>query len=87
MGGAILSECLVRKTIGASLLTHVSLNFPDPGAVLSLINSVNAIYDFKINTDVLEKSVTQLHKEINKIVDQYKKMYKKKGETPETMYG
>lgn len=88
VGGSILNECLVRKVIGTSLLAPASINFPDPGAVLSIIQAVNSLYDLKIDTNVLEESVTQLHKDINAIVENYKKLQDRKRmpETPESMY-
>lgn len=89
VGGSILNECLVRKVVGTSLLSPASVNFPDPGAVLSIIQSVNSLYDLKIDTNVLEASVTQLHKDVNAIVENYKKLREKKkiSDGPESMYG
>lgn len=88
MGGAILNECLARKIHGTSLITPASVNIPDPGAVLSLIQTVNTVFQFKIDTGILEENVKEFHEQLNELMDQYKKVIKKQQKGPaETMYG
>lgn len=88
MGGAILNECLARKIPGTSLITPASTSIPDPGAVLSLIQTVNTVFSFKIDTGILEENVKQFHDQLNELMDQYRKVLKSKDKGPaETMYG
>ncbi len=88
MGGALLNECLARKVPGTSLITPASINIPDPGAVLSLIQTVNSVFKIKIDTAILEENVKEFHDQLNELMDQYKKFMKKEQKGPaETMYG
>ncbi|MDH2901843.1 MAG: proteasome assembly chaperone family protein [archaeon] len=89
MGGSILNECLSRRIEGISLLTQASVDLPDPGAVLTLINALNSIYKLNVDTKVLEQNVTQLNKELSQIGEQYQKItqaQQKQGEESAQMY-
>ncbi len=90
VGGAILSECLSRRVSGISLLTQASINFPDPGASLTLIKSLNSVYGLGIGTKELEANVEELNKELNAIGDQYRKLQeqaqRREGQQPEPIY-
>lgn len=89
MGGCLLSECLSRRIEGISLLTQASAELPDPGAILTLINSLNLVFKLNISTSVLEQNVTQLNKELSQIGEQYQKMMQnqeKPGEARSAMY-
>ena len=88
MGGAILNECLARKITGVTFLTQSTVNIPDPGAVLALIENVNDALGLKIDTGILEQSVKDFHRQLQELMEQYKKMYIKQEKPPsETMYG
>lgn len=88
VGGAVLNECLARKIHGTSLITPASMNIPDPGAVLSLIQTVNTVFKFNIDTAVLEDNVKEFHNQLNELMEQYKKVTQKQQKGPaETMYG
>jgi len=86
MGGGILNECLVRKITGLSFITPTSVDIPDPGAVLSIIEAINKAYNLKIKTDLLEEQVKALDEQIKKIEEQYKELQEKQKE-PQSMYG
>lgn len=85
MGGAILNECLGMKVSGSSLITPTTVNFPDPGAALSLIEIINKVFDYNIDTEILEENVKAAHDQLDQLMSQYKNARKGKG--PETMYG
>ena len=74
VGGSVLNECLSRGVEGLSLITQVSVNLPDPGAVLSLVQTVNSVYQLKVGTEVLEQNVAQLNKELSAVSEQYRKL-------------
>jgi uncharacterized protein len=89
MGGSILNECLSRRVEGISLLTQVSVELPDPGAILTIIEALNSIYKLQVDTKVLEQNVTQLNKELTAIGEQYEKITQagqKEASSGATMY-
>ncbi len=88
MGGALLNECLARKVIGTSLITAAPIQIPDPGAVLSLIETVNSVFHFNIDTAILEENVKGFHDQLNELMEQYRKATRRSDKGPaETMYG
>ena len=87
VGGSILNQCLTRRLTGLSLLTPVSLDLPDPGAALSIINAVNAIYGLKIDTDELEQSAQRLNDQLRKLADQYSKVSETTQDRDKRLYG
>ncbi len=89
IGGALLNECIIKKMPAISLLTHVSSTLPDPDSVLTLVKSLNDIYDLKIQTVLLEKTVTQLHEELERVMKEYNESQNAPApkKTPESMYG
>jgi Archaeal enzymes of ATP-grasp superfamily len=71
IGGAILNESIFSKEKTIALITHVSTQFPDPNAVLAIVNSLNAIYGLKIETSLLEQSVNEIQSNIQRVTDEY----------------
>jgi uncharacterized protein len=78
MGGSILNECLTRRRTGMSLLTPASINLPDPGAALTLINALNSAFDLHIDTKPLEDNVEQLNQYLNTMAEQYRKLQERR---------
>ncbi len=72
IGGAILNESIFTHGKTIALLTHVSTEFPDPNAVLAIVDALNAIYGLKIETSVLQESVNEIHENIKKVTDEYR---------------
>lgn len=88
MGGALLNECLAAKVSGASFITAAPVQVPDPGAVLALIETVNSVFKFNIDTGILEENVKEFHDQLKELIDQFRKATKKSDKGPvETMYG
>lgn len=88
MGGALINESMAHKISGVTFITPSSVNLPDPGSVLALIESVNTAFDLKIDTKILEKSVQEFHEQLQELMAQYKQAYDKKGKPAgESMYG
>ncbi|GGM76385.1 proteasome assembly chaperone family protein [Thermogymnomonas acidicola] len=88
VGGSILSECMVRDVPGSSLLVPMSVAYPDPEGILSLIDSVNRVYGLSISTEALENDVKRMHQELKAIEKNYQEMVdrsRKQGE--EGLYG
>ena len=74
IGGSLLNQCLTRKISGVSLLSTASVDFPDPGAALSLIKSINQVYGLNIATAELEQNVERLNQRLNELQGQYKQL-------------
>lgn len=87
VGGSILNQCLTRRVTGLSLLTPVSVQLPDPGAALTIINAVNAIYGLKIATDELEQSAQRLNEQLRKLAEQYSKVSETVQDRDKRLYG
>ncbi len=88
-GGSMLSECLSRGVEGLSIITDASITLPDPGAVLTLIETLNSAYQLNVGTEILEENVAQLNRDLNAVAEQYSKIVQDQGELAErkTMYG
>ncbi len=88
VGGAILNESIFSKEKTIALITHVSTQFPDPNAVLAIVNALNSIYNLKIETSLLEKSVKEIQQDIERVTDEYKHLKGNgdEGEDPNSMY-
>ncbi len=88
MGGALMNEAMAYKISGVTFIIPASVNLPDPGSVLALIEGLNKSFSLKIDTGILEQSVQEFHKQLQELMDQYKKAYEKKQKpTSESMYG
>lgn len=88
MGGALMNEGMAYKMPSATFIIPSSVNLPDPGSVLALIDGLNETFDFRIETGILEQSVQEFHKQLQELMSQYKKAYEKKDKpASESMYG
>lgn len=89
IGGALINESLGKKIQAVSLMTPTSVDIPDPGAVLAIINVLNKAYGLSVGTDILEDSVKKIHKQANEIINKYNKIQKDKAQkqTDRSIYG
>ncbi|HVB11538.1 MAG TPA: proteasome assembly chaperone family protein [Nitrososphaerales archaeon] len=87
VGGSILNQCLTRKVTGLSLMTVASVDMPDPGAALTIVNAINTVYGLGIPTDELEESSKRLNEQLGKLSDQYKKLSESAQEPDKRLYG
>jgi uncharacterized protein len=87
VGGSILNQCLSRRIPSLSLMTLASVDLPDPGAALTIINSVNSIYNLRIATDELEESSKRLNEQLGKLADQYRKLTENNADPDKRLYG
>lgn len=87
VGGSLLNQCLTRKMTGLSILTKASVDLPDPGAALTIINAVNSIYGLNIHTDELEESSRRLNEQLGKIAEQYRKLSESSQDSDKRLYG
>jgi uncharacterized protein len=74
IGGSLLNQCLTRRISGVSLLSTASVDYPDPGAALSLIKSINQVYGLNIATADLEQSVERLNQRLGELAGEFKKV-------------
>lgn len=68
--GSILNECIIRKIRAITLLVKASHTSPDPLAAATLIDAVNRVYGFAIDT-------TDLRREREKIIIEFKELSEK----------
>jgi uncharacterized protein len=87
VGGSILNQCLTRGIRGVSLLTQASVDFPDPGAALTLIKAINSVYGLGIATTDLEQNVERMNESLNALAEQYKKLNEQAAERDKRLYG
>jgi len=87
VGGSILNQCLTRRVRGVSLLTQASVDFPDPGAALTLIKSINQIYELGIGTSELEENVEKMNERLHILAEQYKKLNEQVPDRDKRPYG
>ncbi len=80
IGGALINESIGKKMTALSLITETSIDAPDPGAVLSIVDVLNKAYDLKIGTDILEESVKKLHEQTNEIINKFTQLQKDKAQ-------
>ena len=74
VGGSILNQCLTRRMSGVSILTPSSIDFPDPGAPLTIIESLNRAYNLQIPTSELQQNVEKMNERLNELAEQYKQL-------------
>jgi uncharacterized protein len=78
IGGALMNESIGKKISSLSLMTETSIDIPDPGAVLSIVEVLNKGFGLKIGTDILEESVKKLHEQANDIIEKFNQIQKDK---------
>ncbi len=88
IGGSLLNECLVKGFKGSSLITPCSVDIPDPGSALSLIQAITLKTGIKVDTKLLQESVNKMHEEMSAVIKQYADAQAKKTGKPseESMY-
>jgi uncharacterized protein len=88
IAGSILNECLVRKVTGIAVLTTANANIPDPEGAANLIESLNRIYDLKVDVQKLKEEAEKIKERLKDIVDKYRQMksLEQKREIPEHLY-
>jgi uncharacterized protein len=88
IGGALINESIGKKISSLSLMTETSIDIPDPGAVLSIVEVLNKGFGLKIGTDILEESVKKLQEQTNEIIGKFNQIQKDKAQkSPEqSMY-
>lgn len=87
IGGGILNQCLSRKVSGVCLLTPVSVDVPDPGAPLVLVNAINSIYALNIGTAELEENVQRINARMNELAQEYSKLSDQGADKEKQLYG
>lgn len=86
--GSILNECLIRKIEGIAFMTPAVTFIPDPEGAALLVEVLNKVYGFNVNTDQLLGSAQELKQKLMEIAKNHKNMVKseeKKG-VPERLY-
>ncbi len=88
IAGSILNECLSRDITGMALLVPTMPYMPDPEGAASLINTLNRIYDLKIDTKELLTRTGEIQQKLREVADRHQKLRKaeEKIGLPENIY-
>lgn len=68
--GGILNECLVREIRGITLLAKANKSQTDPMAAITLVKSINRLYDMDIDVTELEKEEERVE-EFHELSEKY----------------
>lgn len=77
--GGILNECLVREIRGITLLAKANRDRTDPMAAITLVKSINRLYDMDIDVAELEKE--------EEMVEEFQELSEKYAEHREELSG
>lgn len=67
IAGSILNECLTRKISGVAFLTPAFSSLPDPEAAATIIETLNQVFELKVNTQELLNKADKLKQELNEV--------------------
>jgi uncharacterized protein len=70
ISGSVLSESLVRRMVGFTLLTPAISVMPDPEGASILLKGLNELYDLGINVSELEESAEEIRKKMKEMAKQ-----------------
>lgn len=76
IAGAILNECLTRKTTGVAFLVPAIAFMPDPEGAASLIETINRVYDLSIDTKTLLKKAEEIKQKLKEVAKRHQKIKK-----------
>jgi len=71
ISGGILNECLIRKIKGVALLVKADETIPDTLAAVTLIESINKVYEINVDADDLKKQKVKIGNELKELSNRY----------------
>ncbi|MFW6110745.1 MAG: proteasome assembly chaperone family protein [Thermoproteota archaeon] len=74
IAGSILNECLTRKITGVVFLVPAAAFMPDPEGAATLIETLNRVYDFDIQTDSLLDKAEEIKQRLKEVAKRRRKM-------------
>lgn len=86
--GTILNECLTRKITGVAFLAPAVAFMPDPEGAAVLIDTLNNVYDLKVETEPLLKKAEEIKQKLKEVAKRHRRMRKaeEKRGVPENIY-
>lgn len=72
ISGSIMAECLVREIPAISLLGATQSQNPDPRAAAVVIDVLNLLYDFSVNTESLIEQAEKIEIEMQRLAEDVK---------------
>jgi uncharacterized protein len=72
ISGSIMAECLVREIPAISLLGATQSQNPDPRAAAVVIDVLNLLYDFSVNTESLIEQAEKIDIEMQRLAEDVK---------------
>lgn len=88
IAGSILDGCLSRKISGTALLTPAVSFIPDPEGAAALINTLNRIYNLKVDIKELLNKAEEIKQRLQDLAERHRKMREaeEKSGVPERVY-
>ena len=68
VSGVLISLCAVQKIDAISLLSESKYGYPDPNSAARLIEKLNELYGFKIDTEELKKEATKIESKMKNFI-------------------
>jgi len=68
-GGSILTECKIREIPAIGLLGE-TINAPDPRAAVSVIETMNKLFELGVSTKELEEQAIEIEAQMQKLAEQ-----------------
>lgn len=88
ISGSIMAECLVREMPAISLLGSTMSQNPDPRAAAVVIDVLNVLYDYNINTEGLIEQAEKIEIEMQRLAEDVRTTEQPPGTRKEfPMYG
>ncbi len=84
IAGSILNECLTRKIVGVTFLTPAVSYMPDPEGAAALIETVNEIYEMKINNKLLLDRAEDIRRKLKEVAQSRQRLIETEEKTGKT---
>lgn len=88
IAGSILNECLSRDITGVALLVPAMPFMPDPEGAALLIDTLDRVYDLKIDAGELLRKTGEIRQKLKEVADRHQKLRKaeEKSGLPDNIY-
>lgn len=88
IAGSILNGCLTRKITGVAFLTPAIVFMPDPESAAVLIDTLNNVYDRRIDTEQLLEKAEEIKQKLKEVAQRHQRKRRAEERTgrPEALY-
>ncbi|AEH60118.1 protein of unknown function DUF75 [Methanosalsum zhilinae DSM 4017] len=72
ISGSVMTECMIQKMPAISLLGGTQTQNPDPRAAAAVVEALNKLYDFSIDTESLFEQAEKIELEMQRLAEEVK---------------